>query len=310
MSKVTSEQNPRDQPVAPVAVDAPILHSETIFTDRQQALSSTLPAKPTESDFMSSIDELTVPVSAKGQQTVYHEIKASEVYQRANEMILEARQSQVFDSELVKRVDKATQDMVKSLEIVPESQSPKDYALLKGMIERLDPKGFEEGKYKITIAKNAEVNARGLSGEILVSTGMLDRLRDNPDALIGVLAHELAHTQLKHAYLSPNTQLEKVITTASSREDVIDFIANRFVVRSAEIDADVKAGNRLRELGISTEPMEHFLAEADSHEMHHSLVEEYDKLIPREEAELLATMLQGHPNAEERAKFIDPFSKR
>jgi hypothetical protein len=265
--------------------------------------------KTSGSDFLDAV-EIAVPIVTKNQPVVYHNISANEVYQRANEMTLKPRTRQVNEEGLVQRVDASTKAMVSSLNVLPEAENQEAYKTVLSMIERLDPQGLKDGKYNVSIVKDDALNARGLSGEILVTTGLLENLKNKPDALLGVLAHEIAHTQLKHAYLSPNTGVEKVITNQSSREDVIDFIANRFVVRSAEIDADIAAGNRLRELGVSTEDLESFVHEHDPHDVTEGLVSEYDKLMPRKEAELLATMLQGHPRAVERAKFIDPYGGR
>jgi predicted Zn-dependent protease len=80
-----------------------------------------------------------------------------------------------------------------------EVQSDSVDGVMNRMIERLASGNFfPPQKFHIHVVNNNEVNAFALPGNhIVVHTGLI-YMCDNPEELVGVLAHEIAHLEKRH----------------------------------------------------------------------------------------------------------------
>ncbi len=141
------------------------------------------------------------------------------------------------------------------------------------------------GGYHFAILESSEINAFAAPGGfIFVTKGML-KLCKNEDALAAVLAHEIAHIELKHGI---NSIKKSKITSALSQigmdiadeygdEDIknitkefggsINDIVNTMIVkgysRSSEYEADISAVELLQKTGYDQNAMVQMLSKMD-----------------------------------------------
>lgn len=113
----------------------------------------------------------------------------------------------------------------------------------------------------LQVLHKPQVNAVALPGpRMLVFTGLLSEL-DNPDELAGVMAHELAHLQLKHVMqkLTRELGLAVVITAAGGNTggdvlaEALRILGSRAFDRSLEAEADAQAMQYLLKANIDGE---------------------------------------------------------
>ena len=84
-------------------------------------------------------------------------------------------------------------------------------------------------------------------GLIYMGAGFLEACKDNPEVLIGVLAHEIGHRPKRWREYDTRRQLTREELEALCREE--------------ETRADIFAGKALAEMNLSCEPLAEFLAE-------------------------------------------------
>jgi beta-barrel assembly-enhancing protease len=155
---------------------------------------------------------------------------------------------------------------------------------------------------RMHVLKKEDVNAFALPGGRIVLYSGLISSADNPDEVIGVIAHELAHLQLDHVMkkLIKEVGLSVILsmTTGSSGADMARetarIISSTAYDRSLEREADLKAVDYLLKAGIDPAPFANF----------------FYKLSSREpDALKYLSIISTHPNLEERAAYIIEYSK-
>jgi predicted Zn-dependent protease len=130
-------------------------------------------------------------------------------------------------------------------------------ASLDMIVERLDPKARAEG-FTIEMVKLDEANAAALpGGRMVVLSGLFEDI-DNPDALAGIVAHEIAHVRRRHvaAAMVRELGLGTVLTLLGGGAVATNaggLLSLKFS-RSAESEADADAVAMLRQAGIDPRP--------------------------------------------------------
>ena len=106
--------------------------------------------------------------------------------------------------------------------------------------------GDEEDDYDLCLADGtiAMIDEEGL---IYVGAGFLEACKDNPEVLIGVLAHEIGHRPKRWREYDTRRQVTREEMQALCREE--------------ETRADIFAGKALAEMNLSCEPLADFLSE-------------------------------------------------
>jgi predicted Zn-dependent protease len=86
-------------------------------------------------------------------------------------------------------------------QMVEESErldDPVRQAAVERIVETLVPKGSSKYTYRVTLAKNDQVNAFAApGGHLVIYTGLLSKTR-KAEELAGVLAHEIQHVENRH----------------------------------------------------------------------------------------------------------------
>ena len=134
---------------------------------------------------------------------------------------------------------------------------------LETIVDRLDPAARRDG-FTVELVKFDEGNAAALpGGRIVVLSGLFKDVHE-PDALAGILAHEIAHVRRRHVARAIVRQLgmSTIVTllgggsVAGTANGLLDL---RFT-RSAEAEADADAVATLRRVGIDPRPTARALA--------------------------------------------------
>ena len=134
---------------------------------------------------------------------------------------------------------------------------------LEAIIDRLDPAARRDG-FTVELVKLDEVNAAALPGGRMVVLSGLFKDVNEPDALAGILAHEIAHVRRRHVARAMVRQLgmSAIVTllgggsVAGTANGLLDM---RFT-RLAEAEADADAVATLRRVGIDPRPTARALA--------------------------------------------------
>lgn len=153
----------------------------------------------------------------------------------------------------------------------------------------------------IHVLNKDDVNAFAIpNGHLIVYSGLI-LASENPEELSGVIAHEMAHIELRHVMkkLVKEVGLSVLIsmTTGSGGEIVKEtakMLSSTAFDRSLEKEADLKAVDYLIKAKINPEPFANFLY----------------KLADKEhEAMKYLTWASTHPDSKERAIYINEYSK-
>lgn len=128
---------------------------------------------------------------------------------------------------------------------------------LNMIVDRLDPQARRDG-FTVELLDFDEANAAALpGGRMVVFNGMMEDL-ENPDALAGIVAHEIAHVRRRHvaAAMVRELGLGTVITLLGGgavASNAGGLLSLRFS-RSAESEADADAIAMLQRAGIDPRP--------------------------------------------------------
>lgn len=134
-----------------------------------------------------------------------------------------------------------------------ECDDPKAQVILDRLVDRLDPAARKEG-FQIQLLDVDEANAAALPGQrMIVFRGLLDEVED-PDALAGIIAHEIAHVRNRHvaAGMVRDLGIGTVVTLAGGGALAAgggDLMSLRFT-RDAESEADRDAIAMLQRAAI------------------------------------------------------------
>jgi Zn-dependent protease with chaperone function len=128
---------------------------------------------------------------------------------------------------------------------------------LNAIVDRLDPEAREDG-FSVELIKLDEANAAALpGGRMVVLNGLFEDIKD-PDALAGIMAHEIAHVRRRHVAAAMVRQLGlgTVVTLLGGgavASDAGGLLSLKFS-RTAEAEADADAVVMLRHAGIDPRP--------------------------------------------------------
>lgn len=118
----------------------------------------------------------------------------------------------------------------------------------------------------VELLKLDEVNAVALpGGRVLVFDGLLHQV-DSPDALAGVLGHEIGHVRLRHVMQAVLRQYGIAMLLGNYRSNVTSALGNLTALkfsREAEAEADTWSRQRLVQANVSPLPTAKFLASLD-----------------------------------------------
>lgn len=134
---------------------------------------------------------------------------------------------------------------------------PDAQASLIEIVDRLDPKARSDG-FTIELIKLDEANAAALpGGRMVILSGLFEDI-ENPDALAGIVAHEIAHVRRRHvaAGMVRELGLGTVVTLLGGgavASNAGGLLSMKFS-RTAESEADSDAIAMLARAGIDPRP--------------------------------------------------------
>lgn len=169
---------------------------------------------------------------------------------------------------------------------------------LDSMVNRLcKANGIDRSVIKVHVVASDEVNAFALpDGHLVVYSGLIVDAK-NPAELAGVMAHELAHIQLKHVTqkLVKEVGLSALLTlttgsgNATALRELARTISATAFDRSLETEADEAGVSYLQNAQIDPLPLADFLLR---------MTEEQSEIVR------YFTWVSTHPDSRERAKKI------
>lgn len=161
---------------------------------------------------------------------------------------------------------------------------------------------IDREKIKVYVLDKDEVNAFALpDGHIVIYSGLILN-SNNPEALAGVICHEIAHIELNHVMkkLAKEVGFSVLIsmTTGTSGTEIIKetakMLSSSAVDRSLEREADLKAVEYLVKANVNPEPFANFL---------------YELSYPEFTAAKYLAWISTHPDSKERANYIVELSR-
>ncbi|MNK86036.1 TPR repeat-containing protein YfgC precursor [compost metagenome] len=155
------------------------------------------------------------------------------------------------------------------------SQDPAANAALEAMVARLAGEEPSSYPYRVAIVEAPVVNALAApGGHILVYRGLIDRAR-TPEEVAGVLAHEMAHVELRHTTQAMFRELSMQALLAALSGDpngmgqILEAVGGLGALRysrSAELEADREGMRRIRDAAIDPRGMVRFFEELQKQE--------------------------------------------
>lgn len=140
-------------------------------------------------------------------------------------------------------------------------RAPAADAAIKRLARRLAPPGFDPDSLSVTVANHALVNAfTAPGGRIVILHGLIERV-DGPDALAGVLAHEIGHAAHRHPLQAQMRTISLSFVLRAFGGDVgslVDTFGGLRFSRSMEREADATARAALARQWISPEGLAGF----------------------------------------------------
>jgi beta-barrel assembly-enhancing protease len=143
--------------------------------------------------------------------------------------------------------------------------TPTSDAALAGLVAQLDHDALAHHlpPVHVEVIKIDLVNAVALpGGRVLVFDGLLQRI-GSPDALAGVLGHEIGHVRLHHVMQALLRQYGLSLMLGSLRSSVTNAMGQLTALRYSRVtedEADAWSRDRLSEAGVSPVPTGEFLA--------------------------------------------------
>ncbi len=173
-------------------------------------------------------------------------------------------------------------------------------AALRKLVDRLAPPELQKSDDKNHEAITIDVvdiklaNAVALPGDHVMVTSGLIELATSPNMLSGVLAHEIAHLDLRHPTQSIISNLGitatvSVILGGSSAGDIATLVTVMSYSRKMEHEADIRGLVLLKKAGLRADGM------ADFFKVMKDKYEESESLMP--------SWLASHPGLAERAEY-------
>jgi predicted Zn-dependent protease len=173
------------------------------------------------------------------------------------------------------RVEKASNSIEEKItEILKESierseeviKDEKIKSVIDSLVKRItEANSINSDELKVIIVENPQVNAFALpDNQLVIYTGLIADC-ENPEALSGVIAHELAHIELNHVMkkLIKEIGLSVLFTMTSNGsgeivKQVTQSLTSSAYDRTLEEDADEKAFQYLVNANIDSAPLADF----------------------------------------------------
>jgi predicted Zn-dependent protease len=194
-------------------------------------------------------------------------------------------------------LEKQLGDMVWSDMEKKSIESGPEYERLDSVLNAIcNGNDLDRTAIKLHLMEDAEVNAFALPDHhMVVYTGLIKEARNN-DEIAGVLAHEIAHMELKHVMKKLLKQVGYTIliniTTGDAGgevvKEVLGLLTSSAYDRSLEKDADLKAVEYLKNAKLNVKAFADFLY----------------RLGEENEGPVNLTWISTHPDPKERAKYI------
>lgn len=161
---------------------------------------------------------------------------------------------------------------------------------------------IDRSEIKLHVFNTSEINAFALpDGHLLVYSGLILNA-GNPEALAGVISHEIAHIELNHVMkkLIKEIGLSILISMATGNNttdaigETAQMLSSTAFDRSFETDADIRAVDYMIKADVDPEPFANFLYTLDDGG-----------------SDILENLswLSTHPASKERAKYIVDYIK-
>ncbi|MEG3618202.1 M48 family metallopeptidase [Magnetovibrio sp. PR-2] len=166
---------------------------------------------------------------------------------------------------------KAIVDMVASAKDKPLCDKPQGSTALGRMTDTLANHTDGSFPYRVKVLNVDMSNAIALpGGHIFLFKGLLEKA-ETPEEIAGVLAHEMAHVDLRHSLHGLVHQaglgvLSDMMFGGSSMGSLSGFVVGASYTREAEAAADEQAVRTLRDAGISTQGFAAFFERLHSQE--------------------------------------------
>jgi Zn-dependent protease with chaperone function len=153
--------------------------------------------------------------------------------------------------------------------------APQGVAALDRLAQRLAQAMPPRTELTVRVVNSKIVNALALpGGQVLFFRGLIDKAA-SPNAVAGVLAHEIAHVDLRHATEVTIQKTTTGVLVGMLMGDVVGFsvlgslaqelIGSRYT-REAETAADARAVAMMRAAGLATHPFAIFMEQMQSGE--------------------------------------------
>lgn len=163
-------------------------------------------------------------------------------------------------SEFIKEQIERSEDVIKHKDIINTIDS------LVHIIA--DANDMESKELKVVVVNNSQVNAFALpKGYMVINSGLIAACK-SPEALCGVIAHELSHIELKHVERKLLKELGVAVLISSTTggggdmvKEIIKVLTSTAYDRSLEQEADENAVAYLIKAQIDPEPLAAFFYE-------------------------------------------------
>ncbi|MGI9373517.1 MAG: M48 family metallopeptidase [Hyphomicrobiales bacterium] len=195
---------------------------------------------------------------------------------------------------------------------------PGEDALLR-LTKRLTATGQFAHPPSVKVYALPIVNAFATTGGQIVISSKLIEHNKTPDELAGVLAHELAHAQLRHPEkaMVRAMGLQAILTLLTGGSSGAGEVATNMVglaailrySRAAELEADALAQSYLNDANINPEGLSSFIRSVQNIDAKGNRKKQPDTSSNSEKDESsrnLLDFLSTHPNLEERIRQIKP----
>lgn len=212
-------------------------------------------------------------------------------------------------SEFIKENIERTEEIVKDREVIETIDS-----LLKRITKR---NNLRREDIKLVILNKSEVNAFALPTDYLVINSGLIKACESPEALTGIMAHELGHIQLNHVRRKLIKELGLAVLVSSTSggggeviKQITHTLSSSAYDRSLEMEADEQAFDYLLKANVNPEPLAEFF---------YSLAMDQPDIVSdlqwlnthpdsKERAEIIVQRLSSENKANEFEQIIDPSS--
>jgi predicted Zn-dependent protease len=200
----------------------------------------------------------------------------------------------VTDSTEEKLADVIRNSIERSEEIIRDKEIKE---VIDSIVHKIaDKNRIDPTELNILIVNNPQVNAFALPDKhLVIFTGLIESC-DNPEALSGVIAHELAHIELNHVMkkLAKEVGISVLFSITSNTGgqvlgEVTKTLSSSAYDRSLEEEADENALQYLLNANVDPEPLAEFF---------------YKLSLDEPEFASKIQWLSTHPDSKERAKRI------